>query len=284
MKTLWLWSKISTVKWEEEWEERLRFLPPGHLSLTTSPGSRALRIRAYVNEKTALDLKRAFGGSVRELPESAYNKELERELRPLHVRGKIVVVSSDALYKRILQTHPLRTILHIPASMAFGTGSHPTTAGCLRLLCDESEGLGQPWSHLDLGTGSGILAIAARRLGAKPVIAMDYDAVCVRHTRANAKLNGVRLDAIEKADVLHWKAPGQFRIVTANLFSNTLIAAAENLVSMLEPGGALIFSGVLRAQFSEVERALAQYGVLVETYNRRGKWVCGLARASVESL
>jgi ribosomal protein L11 methyltransferase len=167
--------------------------------------------------------------------------------------------------------------------MAFGTGSHPTTAGCLRLLCDESKRIRQPWSHLDLGTGSGILALAAHKLGAKPVIAIDYDAVCVRHTRFNAKLNGVRLDVIEKADVLHWKAPRQFRIVTANLYSDTLIAAAENIASMLEPGGALIFSGVLRSQFSKVEQAFARCGVSVDTYNKRGKWVCGIARRALST-
>lgn len=278
MKTLWMWSKISSVKWEDAWEERLAFLPPGHLSMVTSPGSRALRMRAYGDRATVTRLHKYFGGSVRELPEEEYNRELGREIAPLKVRDRLVVASSKADWKRLRALHPRRAVIHIPASMAFGTGSHPTTAGCLRLLCDESAQAGSGWSMADLGCGSGILAIAGKKLGASPVIALDYDPVCIKHTRANARTNKVVPDRIERADVLHWEAGRAFRIITANLFSDTLILASERIAQAIEPGGALIFSGVLREQFSGVRAAIESAGLRMEGFNNRGKWVCGLAR------
>lgn len=276
---LWLWTKTSSVRWEDSWEERLRFLPPGACVMLSSPGSRALRIRAYTDASTAKKLAGYFGGSIRKLPAREWNKELARELTPVNARGRLVVFSE----KTALAAHKAKGNrppgMLIPASMAFGTGSHPTTAGCLRFLADVAGELtAGEWSSADLGTGSGILAIAAKRLGAGKVFAYDYDPVCVRTAKTNARLNREKLEEIQELDVHDWKPKQSFEVVTANLFSNTLISAAPVIAGAVKPGGVLIFSGVLRDQLEAVREALEKSGLRLDRHNPRGRWVFGLCR------
>jgi len=161
--------------------------------------------------------------------------------------------------------------------MAFGTGSHPTTAGCLRLLADVASsrpaGL---WHQADLGAGSGILALAGKIFGAGTVEAIDYDRICLREVRRNAKLNRLRLDHMEVGDVHAWVPQRPCHVITANLFSDTLISSGPRLARALAPGGLLIFSGVLREQLGAVLDALQQTGLQRGFFNPRGKWVFGI--------
>jgi ribosomal protein L11 methyltransferase len=275
--TCWLWSKISSVAWEDAWEERLRFLPPGACAILSRPGSRALRIRAYVDARTGKKLLSYFGGSLRKLSAKDWNRELERERRPLHVRDRLVVFSEEAPWKRHRESASPRPSLFIPPSMAFGTGSHPTTAGCLRLLSDITRNLTpKTWHQADLGTGSGILALAGRVFGAGDVEAIDYDPVCLRELRRNARINRIPLKLASVCDVHKWRPLQPCQVITANLFSDTLISASQVLVDALEPGGCIIFSGVLRAQLQEVLRAFTTKGLKVAKFNHQGKWVFGL--------
>jgi ribosomal protein L11 methyltransferase len=278
---LWMWSKVSSTRWEDSWEERLRFLPPGAVVFLSHPGSRALRIRAYTDARTAGRLCAYFGGTKKKLAEAEWNRELARELRPLSVRGRLMIFSEEPAWKRWCGEHPDRDALLIPASMAFGTGSHPTTAGCLRLLADcTKDWLEGSWKQADLGCGSGILGLAGLRLGAGAVEFLDYDDVCARETKRNARLNRIKIAPVAVAEVGSWSPAGAVDVITANLFSDTLVAAAQNLAEGLRPGGWLIFSGVLRPQLPEVVRALRRHGVRVKEHNARGKWVYALAKKS----
>ena len=280
---LWLWSKTSSIKWEDVWEERLRFLPPGTLAMLSSPGSRALRLRAYVDAGTGRRLVKAFGGSLRRLEKAEWNHELAREIRPLAVRNRLVVFSEKRDWEAHRQKSGARPCLWIPASMAFGTGSHPTTAGCLRQLCDAAAELPPgSWHHGDLGAGSGILALAALRFGAASTEAIDYDPVCLREMLRNARANRLSYSRAEVADVHRWRPQQPCAIITANIFSDTLISAAKVLATGLRPGGVLIFSGVLRAQLPEVLAALAEVGLTDCSPSSRGKWVVGTARRPQE--
>lgn len=281
-KPLWLWRRLSSVKWEDAWEERLSFLPPGSLAMLSSPGSRALRLRAYVDASTGQRLVRAFGGEVRRLKKEEWNRELAREIRPLPVRDRLMVFSEKADWEAHRQQPGARPSLWIPASMAFGTGSHPTTAGCLRRLCDASRFLSPGKWHLgDLGAGSGILALAGLRLRAASAEVIDYDPICLREIRRNARANKLRLQRAEVQDVHRWQPWQPCDIITANLFSDTLISAASAIVGGLRPGGTLIFSGVLRPQLPEVLDALTCNGLRDFSYSPRGKWVVGSASRPV---
>jgi ribosomal protein L11 methyltransferase len=160
--------------------------------------------------------------------------------------------------------------------MAFGTGDHATTATCLRLLCDLLPTLPGNWNALDAGTGTGILAIAAEKLGASAVEAFDFDPVCIRVSKENAKTNRCRKVAFSVADSRRVGAFQKADVILANLYSELLIASALGLVKKLKPGGHFIFSGVLVRQAEEVSAALIKCGLSKPRLIKRGKWCAGI--------
>jgi ribosomal protein L11 methyltransferase len=141
--------------------------------------------------------------------------------------------------------------------MAFGTGTHPTTSLCLATLSDLLAA--RPGaSVLDVGTGSGLLAIAAKKLGAGRVAANDNDPIAVRVARENADANGVALELtgapVEAID-------GTFDVILANILANTLVELAPVLDAKLAPGGVLLLSGILAPQEDEVRAAYLAQGL-----------------------
>jgi ribosomal protein L11 methyltransferase len=127
---------------------------------------------------------------------------------------------------------------------------------------------------LDLGTGSGILALAAARFGAKRVIAIDDDPVAIATARANARRNKINNIDFRVADVRRWKFPKQIDIITANLFSELLI----EILPKIKRTQRLILSGILREQETRLVRALKRNGIVIVEMRRRGKWIAILAR------
>ena len=150
--------------------------------------------------------------------------------------------------------------------MAFGTGQHPTTAMCLAAL----EGrVTAGASVLDLGCGSGILAIAAAKLGACRIVAIDIDPQAIKATRANAAENEVGIDARE--GTLE-SVTEQFDIVVANISGLTLERLAPLLAQALAPGGRLIASGFLQDAVDGLHTAFAGVGFNVERMVEDGIW------------
>ncbi len=139
--------------------------------------------------------------------------------------------------------------LAIDPGQAFGTGAHPTTRLSLELML----GLDPVGSFADLGCGSGVLAIAAARLGFGPVTAVDNELAALDATRDNAAANGVRLDRVERVN-LREQPPPAARTVAANLMRPLLLALASRLEP---PSSALILSGLLEAEADEVAAAFA---------------------------
>jgi ribosomal protein L11 methyltransferase len=164
--------------------------------------------------------------------------------------------------------------------MSFGTGQHPTTAYCLReivRLCPSNE----PASLWDVGTGSGILAIAAARLGYRPVQAMDFDSEAVSIARRNARANGVgRAIEFSTADVtrLSLSRSQGYHVICANLTADLLERSADALGSRLEPGGHLITAGILRTQFPSLRRQLERRGLRLVQTDAEGEWQSGTFR------
>jgi ribosomal protein L11 methyltransferase len=135
--------------------------------------------------------------------------------------------------------------LKLDPGLAFGTGSHPTTRLCLRWLDDHLAG-GE--TLLDYGCGSGILAIAAARLGATQVDGVDIDEQAVASSRDNAALNDVSAQFCLPGEL----APGQYDVVVANILTNPLKGMAPLLAGRVRPGGRLVLSGILAEQADEV--------------------------------
>jgi ribosomal protein L11 methyltransferase len=166
-----------------------------------------------------------------------------------------------------------RTIV-IQPSMGFGTGHHATTRLCLAAL-QQLDLRGR--SVIDVGTGSGVLAIAARRLGATGVLAIDDDPDAIAAAEANVRLNQESRIALEIADFRSAKI-GQFDLVTANLTGALLIASADRLESLAIPGGRLILSGFMDHEEREVLRAFE--GCTPEWRAQEDEWVCFSLTAS----
>jgi ribosomal protein L11 methyltransferase len=174
--------------------------------------------------------------------------------------------------------HDSRTI-YIPANLAFGTGEHATTAGCLRLLVDIAPKTGD-WEFLDAGTGTGILAIAAFRLGASRIMAFDFDATAIRVAKTNAQLNKAEGLKLFRADVLDYSPDGRFDVVTANLYGDLFRKAASKLWAAIKPEGRLIISGLMRDQVEQATEKIDKLRGQIEIKRTRGKWVTMLARRS----
>jgi ribosomal protein L11 methyltransferase len=143
--------------------------------------------------------------------------------------------------------------------MAFGTGTHPTTSLCLGALSavlDARRGA----RVLDVGTGSGLLAIAAARLGAARVVATDNDPVALEVAAENAARNGV--EQLELSGEPPDRLPGAFDLVVANILANTLVELAPGIAARLAPGGTLLLSGILAGQEDAVRDAYLAEGLV----------------------
>ncbi len=152
-------------------------------------------------------------------------------------------------------THTERIVMVINPSMAFGTGHHATTQGCLEALELLHERYGAPHRALDLGTGSGILAIALAQLGTQAVWATDTDPVALDEARKNVAMNQVTA-VIRLSDLPFEHLPTPFSLIVANLFSTTLVSLAPALSSHVEQKGYAILSGI---QFDQESEVLAAY-------------------------
>ncbi|PWV99216.1 [LSU ribosomal protein L11P]-lysine N-methyltransferase [Hoeflea marina] len=197
-------------------------------------------------------------------------------LKPVRAGRFLVHGSHD---RAAVRPHDLA--IEVDAAQAFGTGHHGTTAGCLemieRVMLSRPEGPRGFDPVLDLGTGSGVLAIAAAMLGPVRVLATDIDPIATRIARQNIRLNGVaaRVEAVtargfHSTAIAGW-AP--FRLIIANILARPLMQMAPEIAACAAPGGSVILSGILAAQRWKVLAAFNGQGLShVETIWRNG-WV-----------
>jgi ribosomal protein L11 methyltransferase len=190
---------------------------------------------------------------------------------------------SVAIGNRLMVTPPWinpepssRHVIVIEPGEAFGTGTHETTQGCLELLEEAVEGIahtGRGFSLLDVGCGSGILAIAGVKLGAQRVTAVDHDPVAVENARKNAALNHVEARlALICGSIEAVKEPTD--IVTANLDTSTLLNFKDHLLSLCNRF--LIVSGVPSDRWDHVRESLQTRGCRLQREITRSEWGCGL--------
>lgn len=192
-------------------------------------------------------------------------------LKPVRAGGFVVHGAHDREEPRAGEI-----AIEIEAGLAFGTGHHGTTAGCLDMLAKLIPQR-KPANALDLGTGSAVLAIAVARLAPIPVLATDIDAVAVAVAADNVRLNGV--DALVTTAAADGFADpvfarhGPFALIVANILAGPLMELAPQMRRHLAPGGALVLSGILERQHDAVVDAYAAQGFRhVETLHREG-WV-----------
>ena len=250
-------------------DETPQFGEPGSI---TTPGWARSRVVALLDAGTDVDeLLEAcaeaagLGGvpayALETVEEQNWVQLTQSQFEPIRVSGRLWIVPSWHT-----APDPDAIVLVLDPGMAFGTGSHPTTRLCLEWL---ERTVTPGVSVLDYGCGSGILAIAAARLGATDVLGVDIDPQAVTAARNNAERNGVDVRFDDSAAEIR----GQFDLVVANILSNPLKALAPAICSHVHPGGRLALSGILAAQAEELIAAYAPWIPLAVADTREG-WVC----------
>jgi ribosomal protein L11 methyltransferase len=201
-------------------------------------------------------------GSIAEIPDQDWGESWKKDLAPFSVGPVFIRPSWIAA-----APPPGAVEVVLDPGMAFGTGTHPTTALCLEALCELLGGA--PGADvLDVGTGSGLLAIAAKKLGAGRVVGTEDDPVALRVAEENAYRNGIALELrLEDPDTV----AGHFPVVVANILASTLVALAPGIAARLTPGGTLLLAGILAGQEDEVRAAYLAAGLLADRDRERSK-------------
>ncbi|MGE0312434.1 MAG: 50S ribosomal protein L11 methyltransferase [Lautropia sp.] len=194
----------------------------------------------------------------------------QAQFEPIPIGERLLITPSWHAADAGDATHADRLRLIVDPGLAFGTGSHPTTRVCLEWL-DQAPIAGR--TVLDYGCGSGILAIAAARLGAIEVVALDIDPVAVDAAAANAARNGVAITVASSAG----RRPADADVVVANILSSPLKLLAPLLASLVRPGGSLVLSGVLERQVDEVAASYASL-LPVRCWRTLDGWACLVGR------
>lgn len=188
----------------------------------------------------------------------------------LHLGERVVIKPSWRAYTPA----PGEVVLEMDPGLAFGTGLHPTTQLCLLAV----EAWVTPGMHvLDVGAGTGILALAAAKLGAAEVLAVDTDPNAVEVARRNAHANAVTAQVQLRHGSLE-AVEGQFDLVLANILAPVIVSLAEGLAAHLRTGGILVTSGILVEQVDEVRAALEAHGLRVIETQQQGEWAAVLAK------
>ncbi len=268
-----LWQRRAFAAWLARNEPTLEQFARSRLAIVTFPGRAQAIVQIICSTRAqATKLVEKFGGSFKNLPRNWQPKTKDHP--PIRIGRHLQIVSAGESSGKGQQ-------LIIPAEGAFGTGEHATTAMSLRLLAEKARKLSRGWRLFDAGTGTGILALAARRLGADEALGIDTDPRAVAHARRNARFNCIARTKFNVADVLQWNPASRYDIITANLYSELFIAALPRFQLWLRSGGWLIASGILYNQSQLVVSVLEDRCFRLEQARRRGKWVallCQLAR------
>lgn len=250
-------------------DETPQFGEPGSV---TTPGWNRSRVVALVESGTDVDelleacaplagLERTPAYALEKVEEQNWVQLTQSQFDPIRISGRLWIVPSWHT-----APDPDAIVLVLDPGMAFGTGSHPTTRLCLEWL---ERNVSPGVSLLDYGCGSGILAIAAARLGADDVLGVDIDPQAVSAAISNAERNEVTARFDDSAKEIK----GQFDVVVANILSNPLKALAPAICSHVRSGGKLALSGILAEQAEELIAVYAPYIPLAIADTREG-WVC----------
>jgi ribosomal protein L11 methyltransferase len=230
---------------------------------------------AVADVTTALGHLQAFGlrpiGDVRtRLIQDADWAEAWKAYFPVLRVGRRIVIRPTWRRHR---AEPGDVVVALDPGMAFGTGLHPTTRLCLaELERVADDGRVDGARVLDVGCGSGILAIAAARLGAASVLGVDTDPIAIEATTANAARNRLRRRITARHGSLPTDA-GPFDVVLANLIASVLVALAKLLAAELRPGGTLLASGIYHDREADVRTALRAAGLDVRGRSVEGDWI-----------
>lgn len=287
---MWQVSILTTAEAEEAVAaalEREFQLPPsvycheatGARTVTSYParlpgtaGAVRTRLRTELRAVEDLGLDAGPGKiTVKPLPRENWAESWKRHFKPIEIDHSLLI--KPGWIRR--RPRPGQKVVVLDPGLSFGTGHHHTTYFCLRQLsrCRIS---GQAQSFLDIGTGSGILAIAAAKLGYSPIAAFDNDPAAVLTSRKNVKKNRVQHLLWPKlANLETFKNQRKYDVICANLAHDLLIQEASKICSRLSPGGRLIVAGILKRHFEKVAKNFRTFNLTLESKMSDRYWKSG---------
>ena len=212
--------------------------------------------------------------SVEKIRREDWAESWKRHFKPIEIRSALLLKPSWS------QRRPKnnQAVVVLDPGLSFGTGQHPTTRFCLEQLVAFRRKV-RAQSFLDFGTGSGILAIAAARLGYRPVRAIDDDPDAIRIARANARRNGVLTKVrFGWQDVrrLPLRGSTKYDLICANLTHDLLIGESRRIINRLQPAGALVVAGLLRSEFSKLRACYEQCRLKLLRFKAEKEWASGV--------
>ena len=248
-----------------------------YLPLEKSPEDIQNRISVYLSQLSLIHPHlNAPGFRLSKIENQDWQRNWRRFFRPVRISPKLLVLPVwDKLPTHVEEAH----IIRIDPGPAFGTGQHATTKMCLRAM--ESFGADRAQTLLDVGTGSGILAIYGAKLGFEKIEAIDVDPEAVRWAERNIGLNG-NTNAITLSGTGIEAIEGRFSLVCANLILGELLRLMPVFSRLVETNGHLVASGILRDQVERIEEALSATGFFTSHRLYEDEWACMVLRKGGE--
>lgn len=209
-----------------------------------------------------------------EYDEEDYQNSWKKYLFPEKVSEKFVVKPTWREYTPEAD----ELIIELDPGRAFGTGSHPTTSLCLKLM---EENIKEGDSVIDVGTGSGILMIAADRLGASEIYGTDIDELAVESAKENLELNKISEEKakVYKGDLISVVEDKKFDVVVANILADVLLILLHDISKVVKPNGKIIFSGIIEDKCELLKKEVEALGFVVEEIKTDKEWRAMLIRA-----
>ncbi|KAA0560555.1 50S ribosomal protein L11 methyltransferase [Rossellomorea aquimaris] len=209
---------------------------------------------------------------ISEVNEEEWATAWKKYYHPVKISDKFTIVPTWEDYTPV---HSDELIIELDPGMAFGTGTHPTTVMCIQAL---ERIVKEHDTVIDVGTGSGVLSIAAAQLAADHVRAYDLDEVAVRSARLNVKLNKVQQTVTVDANNLLNGVTGQADVIVANILAEIILRFTEDAFELVKPGGFFITSGIIQPKKQEVRDALESAGFIIEEIMVMEDWVAIIAK------
>lgn len=311
-KTLWRISVTTTLEADDAVTDLLgtllgqpassHFNVETQVSLVSAFGSQKIFLARELREQVLVGLKRIKScgldiGSgkikITKVRREDWSESWKRHFKAIEIGDALLIKPSW------IKRNPRKnqSVVILDPGLSFGTGQHATTSFCLHQIVAAVgkppqtpkkskdavgyRGTATPKSLLDIGTGSGILAIAAAKLGYQPVRAFDFDPESVRVARANARINEVERKlkiTQDDATKLPIRPARQYDLVCANLISNLLIAERRRIVAQVNRGGTLVLAGILKSEFALVQTAFEELGLKFVAGKNEKEWRSGSFR------
>ncbi|WP_017728411.1 50S ribosomal protein L11 methyltransferase [Halalkalibacterium ligniniphilum] len=206
-----------------------------------------------------------------EVHEEEWATAWKKYYKPVKISNSITITPTWEEY----EPQPGETVIELDPGMAFGTGTHPTTVLCIQSLEKVMKG-GE--RVVDVGTGSGVLSIAAAKLGATEVLGLDLDEVAVKSAQMNVKLNKAQDVVTVRQNHLLESVKGPYDLVVANILAEVIVRFVDDAAAVLKAGGIFITSGIIKRKKEEVKDTLLQHDFEIEEVVEMEDWVAIIAR------